>query len=260
MVTDETGTPLTSVTYYPFGRTNECTGSSQSYLFIGKEEDATGLYYFNQRYYDPETGRFITRDPYTWLPDDPRSSGNSGDLIRWLITPQRFDGYSYAENNPVRYSDSTGLSRSLQCCDNQGCMTFCADDDATNSNPGVGYKQAEEASKSAGTKTAEEASKTQDSECDEVCQRKKAQEKCKEDCMNDEHARYLVRELDRFDSFNEWFAVGWALTCIVSFTLGLFGALVCGAVTLYAFYEYERYRGKLMKELEDLGCLCALTS
>jgi uncharacterized protein RhaS with RHS repeats len=60
MVTDETGTPLTSVTYYPFGRTNECTGSSQSYLFIGKEEDATGLYYFNQRYYDPETGRFIT--------------------------------------------------------------------------------------------------------------------------------------------------------------------------------------------------------
>jgi RHS repeat-associated protein len=136
MVTDETGTPLTSVTYYPFGRTNECTGSSQSYLFIGKEEDATGLYYLNQRYYDPETGRFITRDPYTWLPDDFRSCGHSGNLIRWLITPQRFDGYSYAENNPVRYSDPTGLSHYLECCDNQACTNFCADDDAPNSNPG----------------------------------------------------------------------------------------------------------------------------
>jgi RHS repeat-associated protein len=89
MVTSDNGTPLTSVTYYPFGTPNNYTGSEQPFLFTGKEKDATGLYYFNARYYNPETGRFITRDLYTWLPDDPRSPGTSEIMKKWLINPQR---------------------------------------------------------------------------------------------------------------------------------------------------------------------------
>jgi RHS repeat-associated protein len=134
MVTSDNGTPLTSVTYYPFGTTNNYTGSEQSFLFTGKEKDATGLYYFNARYYNPETGRFITRDLYTWLPDDPRSPGSSETMKKWLINPQRFDRYSYALNNPLRYTDPTGLS-TLVCCD-PNCNQLCENDDAQNSNPG----------------------------------------------------------------------------------------------------------------------------
>jgi RHS repeat-associated protein len=33
-------------------------------MFQGQRlDEETGLYYFKSRYYDPETGRFITRDP-----------------------------------------------------------------------------------------------------------------------------------------------------------------------------------------------------
>ncbi|MBU7017325.1 MAG: RHS repeat-associated core domain-containing protein [Theionarchaea archaeon] len=110
LVTDSNGTPLTSVEYYPFGR-HEYSGSQESYLFTGKEKDATGLSYFGARYYDPETGRFLTRDPYTFLPDDPRILSTSAeDLLQWLLTPQRFNRFSYAGNNPLRYKDPTGLS------------------------------------------------------------------------------------------------------------------------------------------------------
>lgn len=38
-------------------------GQIGNYKFTGKEKDATGLYYFGARYYDPAIGRFITRDP-----------------------------------------------------------------------------------------------------------------------------------------------------------------------------------------------------
>jgi hypothetical protein len=45
------------------------------------------LYYFNARWYDPELGRFITEDPVK-------------DGVNW---------FSYVANNPLRYTDPTGL-------------------------------------------------------------------------------------------------------------------------------------------------------
>ena len=53
----------------------------------------TGLYYCNTRYYDPQTGRFISADSANYL--DP-SSMNGMNL------------YAYCINNPVMYSDPTG--------------------------------------------------------------------------------------------------------------------------------------------------------
>lgn len=57
-------------------------------IFTPKEIDTyTGLYYFNARWYDPNLGRFITEDPI--------KDGNN-----WYI---------YTLNNPLKYTDPTGL-------------------------------------------------------------------------------------------------------------------------------------------------------
>uniref|UniRef100_UPI00366D0C9F RHS repeat-associated core domain-containing protein n=1 Tax=Anoxybacteroides rupiense TaxID=311460 RepID=UPI00366D0C9F len=52
----------------------------------------TKLYYLQARYYDPETARFLSRDPYP------------GDLDN----PITQNGYTYANNNPVIYVDPDG--------------------------------------------------------------------------------------------------------------------------------------------------------
>ena len=53
---------------------------------LGHPTDPTGLIYMRARYYDPETGRFISEDP----------SGNGGN---W---------YVYADDDPIDKADSTG--------------------------------------------------------------------------------------------------------------------------------------------------------
>ncbi len=61
--------------------------------FSGQRYDhAIGLYFYNARYYDPALGRFI--QPDTIVP-------NPGD-------PQSLNRYSYAANNPLRYTDPSG--------------------------------------------------------------------------------------------------------------------------------------------------------
>ncbi len=55
--------------------------------FTGKQQDdPTGLYYFNARYYDSNLGRFISEDP-------------AKDGANW---------YSYCGNNPLKYVDPSG--------------------------------------------------------------------------------------------------------------------------------------------------------
>lgn len=62
-------------------------------MYTGKEKDvSTGLYYYGARYYDPDTGRFLTRDTM-------KGSGES---------PQTLNKYIYCLNNPLRYIDPTG--------------------------------------------------------------------------------------------------------------------------------------------------------
>lgn len=54
--------------------------------------DETGLYYFGARYYDPEIGRFITRD---------RKQGR-------INNPKTLNRYVYCANNPMKYIDPDG--------------------------------------------------------------------------------------------------------------------------------------------------------
>ncbi|WP_205795757.1 RHS repeat-associated core domain-containing protein [Micromonospora sp. CMU55-4] len=60
--------------------------------FLGGYQDPTGLTHLGAREYDPTIGRFISVDPI----NDP---GN----------PQQLSAYAYASNNPVTFSDPSGL-------------------------------------------------------------------------------------------------------------------------------------------------------
>jgi RHS repeat-associated protein len=65
-ITDSAGQVVARFDYEPFGLLAMSTGpmASGAHRFTGKPEDeATGLYYFGARYYDPEVGRFTGRDP-----------------------------------------------------------------------------------------------------------------------------------------------------------------------------------------------------
>jgi RHS repeat-associated protein len=63
----------------------------QPFTYTGREFDyETGLYYYRARYYDPQAGRFITKDPIGF---------EGGD----------YNLYVYVQNNPLRYLDSFGL-------------------------------------------------------------------------------------------------------------------------------------------------------
>jgi RHS repeat-associated protein len=62
--------------------------------YTGHQSDvATGLTYMQARYYDPVVGRFMAVDPVGFSAADPMT----------------FNRYSYANNNPYRYTDPTGM-------------------------------------------------------------------------------------------------------------------------------------------------------
>jgi RHS repeat-associated protein len=87
-LTSDTGTTQRTLAYEPFGieRTNTGPGLGTPFKFTGEYHDATGLYHLRARQYDPETGRFLSRDPIA-------SAGSA---------------YAYAANNPLVYNDPTG--------------------------------------------------------------------------------------------------------------------------------------------------------
>lgn len=86
--TDEAGDVVASYSYDVFGAIRSESGSSENYWqFTGEQIDAdSGLQYLRARHYDPETGRFLGRDPL--------GIGNR---------------YSYVSNNPTNLVDPYGL-------------------------------------------------------------------------------------------------------------------------------------------------------
>ncbi len=72
-------------TYDSFGNIIGSTGSvTNSFGFTGREFDTeTNLYYYRARYYDPQTGRFIS--------EDPAGFAESGTNV-----------YAYVFDNPTR--------------------------------------------------------------------------------------------------------------------------------------------------------------
>jgi RHS repeat-associated protein len=91
-ITDQSGTTVIRHDYFPFGEdTQPLTGDPMR--FGGLELDAeSGLNYAGARYYRNIWGRFMRVDPV----------GGT------LTNPQRWNGYAYALNNPLRFVDPTG--------------------------------------------------------------------------------------------------------------------------------------------------------
>jgi RHS repeat-associated protein len=64
-----------------------------NYLYRGEQYDSDlGLYYLRARYYNPSTGRFLSRDPEDGTPTDPQS----------------LHKYLYAGGDPVNRIDPRG--------------------------------------------------------------------------------------------------------------------------------------------------------
>ena len=76
-VTNSTGSLVEEYRYDAYGKATIYDGQGQEiaesaignpYMFTGRRYDReTGLYYYRARYYDPDTGRFIQRDPLGYI-------------------------------------------------------------------------------------------------------------------------------------------------------------------------------------------------
>ena len=94
---DPDGTVATRYTYDPNGQpTSSGAESTNPYAFTGRENDGTGLLHYRNRYYDPETGRFISQDPI----------GYAGGT----------NLYEYALSSPTTYTDPSGNNPMIAGC------------------------------------------------------------------------------------------------------------------------------------------------
>lgn len=63
-----------SIHYDPFGNPMDVVGPEQTmYGYTGEPTDANGLVYLRDRYYNPETGIFLSQDPLEGTPENPMS-------------------------------------------------------------------------------------------------------------------------------------------------------------------------------------------
>lgn len=92
---DDEGNIISMEEYYPYGGTAVWTARSvaeaeyKTVRYSGRERDATGLYYYGYRYYQPWAGR--------WLSADPAGIMDGLNLFRMV------------RNNPVRFLIRTDL-------------------------------------------------------------------------------------------------------------------------------------------------------
>lgn len=94
---DGDGQVISMEEYYPYGGTAVWAARSQleadykTIRYSGKERDATGLYYYGYRYYQPWAGR--------WLSADPAGTVDGLNL------------YGFCRGNPVGWRDEKGKNR-----------------------------------------------------------------------------------------------------------------------------------------------------
>jgi RHS repeat-associated protein len=92
-MTDDSEQVVNAYAYTPFGIiTSKQETIPQPFTFVGQHgvmTEPNGMYYMRARYYDPQTGRFISQDPLGF---------DGGDV----------NLYIYAKNNPIVYMDPSG--------------------------------------------------------------------------------------------------------------------------------------------------------
>jgi RHS repeat-associated protein len=99
-LTDSTGVVTDTYDYDAWGNAVNTTGSTPNvYLYRGEQYDSDlGLYYFRARYFNPLTGRLLTRDPAQGV----------------ILFPRTLHKYLYVGGNPVKFSDPTGYGESQE--------------------------------------------------------------------------------------------------------------------------------------------------
>lgn len=91
MATSSTKAILWQEHYDPYGK--KLNGVDDAIGYTGHAYDGeTGLTYMQARFYDAEVGRFFSTDPVHFVDDNPFT----------------FNRYSYANNNPYKYTDPSG--------------------------------------------------------------------------------------------------------------------------------------------------------
>ncbi len=113
-VTNSTAGMIQLLDYYPYGslRIDWRYGSfDEQRKFAGHEYDRdTDLSYMEARYYNGSIGRFISQDPAFLAVGDDKKLKEITNLERetYLANPQYLNSYSYATNNPLKYTDPQG--------------------------------------------------------------------------------------------------------------------------------------------------------
>ena len=95
-IVDGSDDVVKSYAYEAYGKTTGTGNFVNSFAYTGAVNDEeTGLYYMNARYYDPGTGRFISQDSY-----------RGGGEAFWNL-------YLYCDSDPVNGTDPTGYAVSV---------------------------------------------------------------------------------------------------------------------------------------------------
>jgi RHS repeat-associated protein len=105
---DEDGELVGEYSYDAYGNVRAQSGDETEFSFAGEQSDPNGLDFLRARYYDPEIGRFLGRDPLG-------------------------GGYGYVLGNPVNLTDPSGLVPAGTCLsfdNSRHVWTPCSDSDA----------------------------------------------------------------------------------------------------------------------------------
>ncbi|MEK6410972.1 MAG: RHS repeat-associated core domain-containing protein, partial [Acidobacteriota bacterium] len=98
VVLDGLGNVIGRQAHLPFGEDFAESGTQEKHHFTSYERDGeAGTDYAVNRGYSLNVGRFQQADPY-------KASG-------YLVDPQSWNRYSYAQSDPVNFTDATGLFR-----------------------------------------------------------------------------------------------------------------------------------------------------
>ncbi|BAY84562.1 YD repeat protein [Calothrix parasitica NIES-267] len=94
IITDNAGDIANAYIYNPYGSiSKQAEIVRNSYKYTGEQFDPElQSYYLRARYYDPSTGRFISRDPFEGIVERPLS----------------LNKYTYTEGNPINAIDPSG--------------------------------------------------------------------------------------------------------------------------------------------------------
>ena len=108
-VTDWRGKQYEHIEYTPYGELwiEEVAAGLDKlpFRFTGKEMDEeTGLYYYGARYLDPKYSRWLSGDPALGEYMSGSSVGAGG-----IYNTVNFNVYHYGNNNPIKYTDPTGM-------------------------------------------------------------------------------------------------------------------------------------------------------